>query len=217
MLIVFDLDDTLIDTSGSVTPFKMGECLKRLIEKGMEVKNFEETYHELLTFNCDSPSSKEALARLIWKVGFPPEKAHLAFTELTAPLPAHFSIPTTPNAFDVLKHFHSRYPLALVTGGNLSFQSDKMEKAGLDRSLFSKIAIPEDSVKKVVYETLSKEFSVPAHDIWVCGDRIEMDLKPAKELGFHTIHMQWGRGKMQSADWVEFRISELNQLLGIIS
>lgn len=195
----------------------MGECLKRLIEEGMEVGSFEEAYSELLAFNKEAPSSKEALSKLIWKVGFPPEKAHLAFTELTTPLPNQFFIPLIPQAKEILTHFHSRCPLILVTGGNPLFQNEKMEKAGLDRSLFSKIAIPEDSMKKTVYETLSKEFSIPPNDIWVCGDRVEIDLKPAKELGFHTVHMQWGRGKIQNADWVEYRISDLNQLLGIIS
>ena len=50
-MIIFDLDDTLIDTSGTVTPFKMRECLKRLIQDGAMVGNFEEAYAELMALN----------------------------------------------------------------------------------------------------------------------------------------------------------------------
>ena len=95
-----------------------------------------------------------------------------------------------------------------MTGGHPPFQREKMEKAGLDTSIFSKIAIPEDSVKKPFYEGLANEFSIKSSKIWVCGDRVDMDLAPAYELGINTIHMRWGRGKMvKSADWIDHSIS----------
>ena len=216
MLIIFDLDDTLIDTSGAITPFKMRRCLTRLLEEGLAVSNLEEAYLELLEVNAKSQGSRQAITCFIEKFGFPLKRAERAFAELTTPLPSHFPIPTTPDAKKILTWVGSAHTLALVTGGAFSFQREKMEKAGLDSSIFSRIAIPEDSVKKPVYESLLKEFSIPADQIWVCGDRVEVDLVPARELGFKTIHMRWGRGKLAHADWVDHSISTLSELKGII-
>ena len=192
----------------------MRQCLKRLIEEGMEVADFEEAYQRLLLLNAISPSSKEALKSLMDEAGFPFKKAFRALDELTAPLPSDFTIQTTPDSPKILTYFCSLCPVALVTGGHPPFQLEKIEKAGLDSSIFSRIAIPEDSVKRPAYEALAKEFSTD--EIWVCGDRIETDLKPARALGFKTVHMRWGRGKQVSADWVDHTISTLTELKGLI-
>ena len=214
-MIIFDLDDTLLDTSGAVTPFKMRECLKRLVEDGARIGDFEAAYTDLAAMNSASPRSKDAVLNFARKIGC--SNVSRALAELTAPLPVGFTIPTTPNAKEVLRHYYSKYLLAIVTGGHPPFQKEKIEKAGLDTSIFSKIAIPEDSVKKPFYKGLAKEFSIEPDKIWVCGDRIEMDLAPAHELGYYTIHMRWGRGKMaKSADWIDHSISSLSELKGII-
>ncbi len=161
-----------------------------------------------------SSRSKEAVALFAERLGCLPTRA---LAELTAPLPEDFAIPTTPGAKDILGYFFSKYPLVIVTGGYPPFQREKMEKAGLEPTIFSKIAIPEDSNKRPLYEGLPKEFSIKPEKIWVCGDRIAMDLEPAHELGFKTIHMRWGRGKMENrADWIDHAISTLSELKGLI-
>jgi FMN phosphatase YigB (HAD superfamily) len=216
-LIIFDLDDTLIDTSGSVTPFKMRSCLNRLKETGLRIPDFEKAYEELLAINARSSKSKEAIERFAFPYQLTKAQIAAAVEELTTPLPKDFSIPTTPFAKEILKYFRSLCPLALVTGGHPPFQKDKLKKAGIEVSVFSMIAIPEDSVKKPYYEALQRKFSVPPQDVWVCGDRVSMDLKPARELGYRTVHMRWGRGKMSATeDWIDYSISELRELKEIV-
>jgi FMN phosphatase YigB (HAD superfamily) len=53
----------------------------------------------------------------------------------------------------------------------------------------------------------------------VCGDRISIDLSPAKELGLRTVHIRTGRGfqQMQPASDVDFAIGKLNELKEIIA
>jgi len=215
LLIIFDLDDTLIDTSGFITPFKMQECLRRLIEEGGVVSNFNEAYSHLLLLNQTSLRSQDAILQFAKEIGC--SSPGSALQELTAPLPPDFSIPTTPEAKEVLHFFKHKFLLALVTAGSSSFQREKMEKAGLDSSLFSKIAIPETSIKKPSYEALLKEYVDDPRKIWVCGDRVSVDLAPAFELGFKTVHMRWGRGKIErTPKWVDYTISTLPELKGII-
>ena len=184
---------------------------------GMDVDHFETAEEELLNLNLKSPRSKDALFAFMSKYSFDPKKRDAVLAELTTPLPEDIKIPTTPHAKEILEFFRPYRPLALVTGGHPPFQRQKMEKAGIEPGFFCKIEIPEDSVKKPVYEALLLEFSLSPPDVWVCGDRIGMDLAPAKELGMKTIHMQWGRGGRQKTDaWVDHSISDLRELKGIV-
>lgn len=195
----------------------MRECLKRLSKEGLCVPDFEQAYAELLAINSKSLRSKDSLAQFISKRGGDPALVKTALEEMTTPLPSHFSIPTTPNAKEILKLLKSSHTLALVTGGHPPFQLEKLEKAGIDRTFFSKIAIPEDSIKKPFYEGLIKEFSISASQVLVCGDRVAMDLVPAYELGFTTVHMRWGRGQLAETEkWIHHAITDLSELKRIV-
>ncbi len=210
MLIIFDLDDTLIDTTGSVTPFKMKAVLERIFGRPPRAEELQ----ELMAINETAAKTPEAIERF---AALHHIAIGTALQELTTPLPNDFLVSCTPNAKQILQHYAKKVPIALVTGGHPPFQLEKLEKAGIDGSLFSKIAIPEDSMKKPFYQAISREFSVAPSDIWVCGDRIPMDLAPARELGCKTIHMRWGRGlKMATVPWIDYSISDLRELQRII-
>ncbi len=195
----------------------MKECLKRLIAEGLTVADFEKAYVDLLLFNTKAAKSKDALLFFVAQERGDPAWVDRILGEMTAPLPPDFQIPTTPNAKEILNYFRGSHLLALVTGGHPPFQLEKLEKAGIDRAIFSKIAIPEDSVKKPFYQELIREFSLTPGEVLVCGDRISMDLVPAYELGLTTIHMRWGRGaKAETEKWVHYAISDLSELKRII-
>lgn len=217
MLIIFDLDDTLIDTSGVVTPFKMKECLQALSSSGVIFPDFSLALNDLLERNRVAPKSKDALIAFAKSVQANEMQIQSAIQVLTSPLPRSFHIPMTPHAQEILEHYRSRCSLAIVTGGHPPFQLDKLKKAGIDSSFFSMIAVPEDSVKKPYYQALQEKFCIPSQEIWVCGDRIEMDLRPAYELGFKTVHMRWGRGALGRGEtWINHSINNLGSLKEII-
>ncbi len=195
----------------------MKECLKRWVAGGLSVADFEAAYAELLEINGRCHKSKEALSQFLTRAKGSPSMLEAALQEMSRPLPPEFKIPTTPNAKEILDYFGKAHRLALVTGGHPPFQMEKLEKAGIDRGIFSKIAIPEDSIKKPFYEGLMREFSLPASQVLVCGDRVAMDLVPAYELGITTVHMRWGRGKIaESEKWIDHTISNLSELKRII-
>lgn len=195
----------------------MKESLKRLIREGLSVPDFDQGYAELLAINSKSLGSKDSLAQFIAKRGGDAALVRNALEEMSAPLPPHFAVSTTPNAKEILQFLKSSHTLALVTGGHPPFQLEKLEKAGIDRTFFSNIAIPEDSIKKPFYERLIEEFSIPPSQVLVCGDRIAMDLAPAYELGFTTVHMRWGRGQLtETEQWVHHAITDLSQLKRIV-
>lgn len=212
MLIIFDLDDTLIDTSGSVTPFKLESAAKVLLERQVTAQELD----ELHAINSTSAKTPDALRQFAQNRGLL-ERLPYAIEELTAPLPDDFRVACTPQAQEILRYYRSRYPVALVTGGYPPFQREKLKKAGFEEAVFSKIAIPEDSVKKPFYQAFAEEFSASPEEVWVCGDRIPMDLAPAHSLGFHTVHMRWGRGKqMNTEPWIDHSITSLAELRNVI-
>jgi putative hydrolase of the HAD superfamily len=217
-LIIFDLDDTLIDTSGSVTPFKMRACLRHFEAMGLPMADFEQCYQELLAINDRSAKSKEALTHFVRQKGGDPALVEGAMAEMVSPLPDGFPIATTPYAKEILHILAPKHTLALVTGGHPPFQLEKLEKAGIDRGFFSNIAIPEDSVKKPFYQGLLAKFSMAPRNALVCGDRIAMDLAPAHELGLTTVHMRWGRGKQGKTEpWIDYSIADLSELKRIVN
>jgi FMN phosphatase YigB (HAD superfamily) len=218
-LIIFDLDDTLIDTSGSVTPHKLEAAVRlmmadRLADLRADLRS---ELREICAINERVFKTPHAIEEYGKQKGIALETIDRAIQTLYDPLPHDFQVACTPNAKEILEYYRSRCPIALVTGGNPSFQLDKLKKAGLEPSIFSKIAIPEDSIKKPFYREFAKEFLAAPSDVWVCGDRIAMDLAPAHELKFHTVHMRWGRGRqLASEPWIEHTISELSELRNII-
>src|SRR6185369_11059297 len=112
---------------------------------------------ELMTINESASKTQDAIEIFADKHQLLLDKT---FKELTSPLPKEFQIPCTPNAKQTLEMYAKKTTIALVTGGHPPFQLEKLEKAGIDGSLFSKIAIPEDSMKKPSYQEISREFSV---------------------------------------------------------
>lgn len=215
MLIIFDLDDTLIDTTGSIAPLKMKLCLEYLKQIGLSVADFSGAYQELMDLNAVSLCSRDAIEQFIASRGGDPLWSQAVSPLMVSPLPENFSVPTTPFAKEILEELGRKHDLALVTAGYPPFQKEKLKKAGIEPSLFSNILIPEDCIKRPAYEALCKQFL--NRPVIVCGDRVSMDLVPARELGFTTVHMRWGRGLLnQTEPWIDYSISDLRELRDIV-
>ena len=213
MLIIFDLDDTLIDTSGSVTPFKLEKVIEAMV--GRSATSVE--LASLLSEDAALCSSLAAVESYGSKNGCTPTQIQQGIVALNAPLPEGFVVKLTPGAKEVIEEMKPKGILALVTVGHSPFQLDKLKKAGIEASSFSKINVLQNATKKSAYMEIAEEFSVSPEAVWVCGDRIKTDLLPAHELGFNTVHMRWGRGKnVVQEPWIDYSIGSLTELKDII-
>ncbi len=220
MLILFDLDDTLIDTSGSITPYRLREIISFLLKKGASIPSFEEAFLKLQNIAEQTDGTEEAVKKfleLYGSSGFFSPVCEL----LQAPLPQGFEVLLCPGAKKILQDLHPFHDLALVTRGFRDLQRQKWEKAGLEPSLFCKIIVvdPMDRAgKKKAYEDLTREKKKTNKEVLVCADHILRDLLPAKELGFWTVLMQWGKGKRwkEHLENVDFAIGHLRELEVIV-
>jgi putative hydrolase of the HAD superfamily len=218
LLIIFDLDDTLIDTSGCITPYKIEAAFARLMKEGLTIESPKEALQMLKRLDETAESSRHTFSEFLEIVGADKKYFNLAIEEVYSDIPADLAIFPLDHALDVLLELKESHDLALVTVGNLDRQFYKMKKAGIDSTIFSKIIVSEDRDKKPHYRAILSELGYAPRDTFVCGDKVAIDLVPAKELGLKTIHMRWGRGRnsLGIKGSIDFAISELRQIKEIL-
>lgn len=209
MLIIFDLDDTLIDTSNSITPFVLEDIFYKMKKKGLKVDKRD--FKLLEEIDKKSISSKESLKKFLKKVQ---GSSFLKFAEEELKnFNLDMEIIPRKGALDILEYLKGFSSLALVSIGKEKIQLEKLKKAKIKKSFFDFLEIVKEN-KMFSYLKIQKE--TKEKNIWVCGDRVEVDLKPAKLLNFKTIHMNYGRGKIYKKNFFDYQIKELKEIKNIL-
>lgn len=218
MLIIFDLDDTLIDTSGTVIPYKLKELLLELTEQGVQLPA-QEALNMLRNMNQYGKSLLDVFSEF-FEINFIDKKYFSILSKKNIDNSNNsYEAAPLPEALEVITELSRKHTLAIVSYGKKEFQYEKLKKAGIDTSIFSRIVISKSKDKKPHYQALLKELDFSPLDVIVCGDRIRRDLSPAKELGFKTVHIKWGRGLAEAKRNrdVDFSIANIGELKSIIS
>lgn len=200
-------------------PLALQRTLKVLVEAGLAVSSFSEALDELYADNRSAENAQEALESFLDKRGCRELFLKQALESVYAPLAEDIMVRSLPGAVDVLNDLRKRYMLAIVSSGRLGCQLRKMEKAGIDSTFFSKIAVCEGKEKKGLYEAVCGELGVSPQKTLVCGDRIGRDLVPARGLGCTTVQMLWGRGlhSVHNKEYVDYAIRDLFELPPLIA
>lgn len=220
MLIIFDLDDTLIDTSGCITYHKLEKALRRMVREGLLVPHFSEALDLLRRLNTFAESAREALAEFIEILGADVRFFHSGVEEVYENFSDDLSVVSLEGVLETLSELAQEHQLALVTMGFPVWQMEKLKKAGIDFHLFSKIVIVDQGSKGSAYQTVVNELGYAPEEVLVCGDRILVDLLPARDLGFKTVQMQWGRAlnpSLRDGENVDYRILEMRLLKEVVN
>ncbi len=212
MLLIFDLDDTLIPTSMDITPKKLEQALKRMIQGGLPV-NFEQTRELLLSMNKEAKRSSEVIREFTSVMNGTCMHAEIGLKVLEEGL-GEIQINEVVGLNNFLKILKERYKLVIVTGGNPQVQEEKIDLYGIDRTLFEEIVVEEWGQKERAYHRLKEKFG----PFLVVGDRIANDLSCAKKLGGITIHIRQGRGEFEPKDHpdVDFEITTIKELTEVL-
>ncbi len=217
MLIIFDLDDTLVDTSACITPVKLKRALTRMVKAGRSFSDEEEAFAFLSELDRSALSAKEALQKFVVARNIPDRFYKEALEEIYDTLPEGIDIYPVEGALEALDFLASEAKLALVSAGKMDQQLFKMKKAGIDSSFFYKIFVSEHPDKGACYRQLIRESGLLPKEVIVCGDRIATDLLPAKNLGCVTIHVKRGRGNRISKpeEKADFVVTSLKGVIDI--
>lgn len=213
---IFDLDDTLVETSKCLTPIVLIRAFDRMQQGGLGLT--ERAIEDLLTINEQALTSKEALTIFVSEYPEKKEFLSLGIKSLSEPLPKSVSLEPVPHALEVLDRLQMDHTLALVTRGDVELQLQKMEKAGIQPDRFSKLIVSRGSSKKKDYQALLDAHDFLPSEVCVCGDRVPFDLSPGRELGMTTVHFRNGRGlhhvePRQDVDVTIYCLTELNEVL----
>jgi len=219
LLIIFDLDDTLIDTSGCITYYKLEDALVAMVGAGLALPDFTEALDLLRNLDRNAESAAAALSEFAEIMGAGKNLLDVGIREVYDSHPLDLPVFPMEGALELLGELGQHHQLALVSVGRPSRQMEKLKKAGIDSRIFSKIAVTEEKNKKPHYQTIVDELGYSAEDVLVCGDKILVDLMPARELGFRTVQIQWGRGLnfVRHKGDVDYSISALKELKNIVN
>lgn len=219
MLVIFDLDDTLIDTSGSIVPLRLKYALEKMILSGLILENPEEQLKKLFQMNSEAVSAKQALEKFLIFHGVKEKFFDIAVSAVYDEFDPSIKVRPRKGANKILNILKKNHQLALVSVGKEAFQMQKLKNAGIDFSLFSIIEIVQNENKKPAYNKIIEELNQKAENTLVCGDKVAVDLLPAKELSCITVHMLYGRGKNFESvrkDLIDYEIQELEELKPIL-
>lgn len=215
MLIIFDLDDTLIPTSDMITPWRFQKIIYKLKLAGYAQVELDEFYVKLIDSHKTFSTSTQALEFYLGELKIDAFDKKGLIDELNC-FDESMPVVTYPGVHNLLSNVKKRFKLALVTAGEVSNQSLKIQKAGLDQGFFDHIDIVESGHKEPFYKNIYDKFSPSS--VLVVGDRVSKDLSPAKNLGFTTVLVRQGRGLFQKIhkDIVDFVIQDVTELENLI-
>lgn len=211
MLVILDLDDTLIETSKCLTPHYVSQAFFAMQKAGL-VK--EARFEQLSVLNEKALCLRHAIQEFCKHFSLGPSICEAGLSTLHQKWPENIFLEPVPGALEMLEELQVNHTLALVTLGDPLLQQEKLKKAGIQPERFSKLVIGKGPSKKFDYQTVIEDLGFLPEDVLVCGDRVSVDLSPGKELGFYTVHFRNGRGMVHDqpkAD-VDFTIDTLKQL-----
>lgn len=217
MLIIFDLDDTLLETTGTIAPFKLEQFFHVILQEESSLD--KEELATLLRLNQGSQSSINAILEYLEIKGFPKAKwdHFLQIFKKNVDFPEDIDL--VSGVKETLFDFVQQHDVAVVTRGRKEFQLKKLDFLPVPKEQFVEVRVVEVGSKYQAYQEIQKKLAVPTFEVLVVGDRVDMDLLPAKQLGFLTVHMQNGRGlrvQIEKDGIVDYQICSLNQLSAII-
>ncbi len=175
---------------------------------------FDGKFETLVQINAKALSSRLALKEFIGNHSNATQIFNSALEAMKTPIPEEICLDIVPGALEVLDHLQETHDLALVTAGDLHLQLQKMKKAGIQPERFSKLVVGTRPTKKFDYQMVLEELAIDPSQGIVCGDRVSVDLTPAKEIGLFTVHFRNGRGRIHDApkESVDLTIHQLNEL-----
>jgi len=138
----------------------------------------------------------------------------------------HERVRMMPDAEQVLRELKKQYKIAVMTDsdGDRELKVERVRKIGLMRYVdvfMTSDDIGQNKPNRAFYERVLKKLGVSAEECIMIGDKPEVDLKLAKELGMTTVWIRYGKWTEHIGnrhfDYVDHEIKDLRQLLSIMN
>ena len=217
--IVYDLDDTLLDTSRLIVPRAAKRSCQFLIDAGLSLSL--EQCQELRAQMAKKYSHKEIFAKLAAEYGLSSthpavEQAIQAFYNPEVPS----SLPVFDGALEVLQKLQDKgYSLYLVTSGDPKTQNKKIDVMGV-RSWFKQVFIPNSLLherKENAFRQILALENIQSTELLSFGNRLSSEIRDAKRAGCTTCYFAYGEHLGEQPQFAEdhpdFTISRHEELI----
>ena len=197
--IAFDLDDTLMDTSGLLIPRASAHAFEILIAAGLRLtpQECEKKRLEIIKKN----SHKEVFLHVAEHYGTSEtatavNQAVKAFYE--PELPTHLTL--LPGALENINYLHSKYPLFLVTAGTVKTQHQKADALGITDKFQSIYVINSLNKQRKAHAFLEiiKNANINPIELLCIGNSLLSEIADAIKIGATACYFEFGeeRGAM---------------------
>lgn len=192
-LVLFDLDDTLIDTTGQLLPAAHRDAAQALIRAGLPGTLEAVASRRAMILRGDPTVDADLV--IATEAGCGEEVAlagRRAFLERRI-----LHLDPLPGALPTLGRLRPGRRLHLVTAGHGATQRRKVELAGLGLSFdaIEVIDAPEPD-KEPVFRAAMARWEVAPERVVVVGDRLDREIAAGRRLGCWTVRMEHGEGAM---------------------
>lgn len=218
--VIFDLDDTLYDCSGSLIDASRRRAAKALVEAGLPCTE-EEVYQLQKELTEKYGPYYHVFNEIVNKYNADSKLVNIAYkaynsSEVTEIKPFPYVIPT-------LKELKEKgYKLFLLTVGVHERQEKKINILGL-KPYFDEMVISDQEIGLPMEDCmrdLIERHAIDFREAVMVGDRVREELRIAKSLGMTTIQMLHGRFKNEPAvndcDKPDYKIKRIFQIATIL-
>jgi putative hydrolase of the HAD superfamily len=228
--LIFDLDDTLFDTYGQLITPAFKEASVAMINAGLNAtieqcferraillnENKRQNIFKSIANAFNEPPLDEVKLKKIELIGFQ------SFHQRTI----KENIFLFDDTIETLNFLKQHFELFLVTMGNPKTQESKVSKLNLSayfKEIFFVDIFQEPRTRQafeLIYKIITHKSKIKSTSVVSIGNRIDLELKDAKELGMQTILMEHGEyvgskalSKEEIPDEIIFKLADLKQLL----
>lgn len=217
--IIFDLDDTLVDTFKSlITPLEL-EAATEMVAAGMDESDSRRVAALLLQLRRDDPDKieEQLIQNFPQAAGKAIEARRAVFANASPD-----ALRIEQSVRDMLQELYGRYHTYLVTTGRLEFQNRKLDRLGI-RKLFKGIAVlvsGSEETKENWMSSLIRDRYRP-ESVIVVGNRLDNEIKAGNRLGMITVWVKYGEGSgmkpCEETGQPDYIISSINQFSEILA
>ena len=214
--IIFDLDDTLYDCTGSLLEASRKRAAKAMVNAGLPC-----TEEEAYLMQKELSEKHGPYCPVFIEIS---NKFNMGHELVRSALKAYNSNEVTdiqlfPDVVPTLKKLaQEKYKLFLLTTGIYERQYKKIELLNLE-PYFDEIIINDQEVGLLMedsFEAIVRKYSLSPQNVVVVGDRVRGELKFAKSKGMVTVQMLHGRFKDETAYDIsnkpDYKIKKIFQL-----
>lgn len=190
-VIVFDLDDTLLDTFNSlIVPLEI-EAAKAMITAGIR-EDPTTLASTLLHLRRADPANLETELRKIPSVN---KKILASRNRLLTKVPLS-NVLVSPEIMQLLRRLRNEYELYLLTAGSADFQKRKIDQLEIGGLFKETLIIPDSShaAKATALQALAERRGLKPENVLVVGNRLDNEISAGNVLGMPTIWIRHGEG-----------------------